>query len=68
MDLVSCPFYRPVTRRAASDFMEGMVVKDFAYTNGKELLPTGRGRTTLCKHEHKIGGTLHDSFPVKYVD
>jgi hypothetical protein len=44
------------------------VVKDFAYTNGKELLPTGRGRTTLCRRERKIGGALHDSFAMKYVD
>jgi hypothetical protein len=68
MDLASCPSYRSVTRRAASYFMEHMVVKDFAYTNGKELLYTGRGRTMLCKREHRIGGTLHDSYQMEYVD
>ena len=45
-----------------------MMVKDFAYTNGKELLHTGRGCKMSRKCEHRIGDALHDSYPMKYVD
>jgi hypothetical protein len=59
--------YRPATT-GASYFMERMMVKDFAYTNGKELLHAGRGCKMSRKCEHRIGDALHDSYPMKYVD